>query len=163
MVAAAEMRHAGAYNGIRELDAAGDAQAAVIDEGAAAPFGGVELVHRRIVDDAGDQLALSLERDRDGEYRDAVQEIGRAVERVDDPAVLAVIAVDRAAFFHQEGIARPRTRELGVDDFLGLAVGLADIVARTFQRDLQVLHFAEVARQRTAGLDCGLNHDVEDR
>ena len=84
----------------------GDAQAAVVHEGAAAALGGVELVHRRIVDDAGDELALALQRDRDGEDRDAVQEIGGAVERIDDPAVLVVLAGDRAALFHQEGSSR---------------------------------------------------------
>ena len=95
---------------VGELAAPGDAQAAVVHEGAAAAFGGVKLVHGRIVDDAGDQLALALQRDRDGEYRDAVQEIGGAVERVDDPAVLVVVAGHRAALFHQEGVARPGPR-----------------------------------------------------
>jgi len=100
--------------------------------------------------------------DRDGEHRDAVQEIGGAVERVDDPAVLVVVAGHRAALFHQERITRPRPRQLGVDDLFGLAVGLADVIARSLQRDLQVLHFAEVARQRAAGLGGRLNHDIEE-
>ena len=138
-------------------------KAAVVHEGAAAALGRIELVHRRIVDDAGDQLPLAFQRDRDGEDRDAVQEIGGAVERVDDPAMLVVVAGHGAALFHQEGVAGPGTRKLGVDDFFGLAVGLADVVARALQRDLQVLHLAEVAGQRTAGLRGGLHHDVEDR
>ena len=41
----------------------------------------------RIVDDARDDLAFALERDRNREVRNAVQEVRGAVERVDDPAV----------------------------------------------------------------------------
>ena len=78
------------------------------------------------------------------------------------PAVLGVLALDRAALFHQEGITRPRLRKLGENDLFGLAIGLADIVARSLHRDLQVLHLAEVARQRAAGLHRGLDHDVEE-
>jgi hypothetical protein len=92
-----------------------------------------------------------------------VQEIGGAVERVDDPAVLAVVAFDQAALLHQEGVARPRLRQFGEKDVFGLAVGLADIVGRSLHRDLQVLHFAEIPRQRAAGLHSGLDHDIEDR
>ena len=87
---------------------AGDAQAAVVEEGAAAALGGVELVHGRIVDHAGDDLALPLQRDRDREDRDAVQEVGGAVERIDDPAVLVVLAGDHAALLHQEAVAGTR-------------------------------------------------------
>ena len=60
----------------------------------------------RIVDQAGDDRALALEPDRDGELRDAVQEIGGAVERIDDPAVGLVGAVARAAFLAEKAVAR---------------------------------------------------------
>ena len=70
--------------------------------------------------------------------------------------------LSRAALLHQEGVAGAGAGELGVDDLLRLAIGLADIVAGTFQRDLQVLHLAEIARQRAAGLHGGLDHDVEE-
>jgi hypothetical protein len=60
------------------------------------------------VNHAGDDLALPLQRDRDREDRDAVQEVGRAVERIDDPAMLGVVARHLAALLHQEGVTRPR-------------------------------------------------------
>ena len=47
VLAAAEMRHAGADDAVGQLLAAGDAQAAVVEERAAAALGGVELVHGR--------------------------------------------------------------------------------------------------------------------
>jgi len=77
--------------------------------------------------------------------------------------VLVVLARHHAALLHQEGVAGPRARQLGMDDFLGLAVGLADIVAGALQGNLQVLDLAEVARQRAPGLHRCLHHDVEDR
>ena len=92
-----------------------------------------------------------------------MEEVGGAVERIDDPAMLVVVALDRAALFHQEAVAGARLRQFGEDDVLGLAVGLADIVAGALQRDLQILHLAEVARQRPAGLHGGLHHDIDDR
>ena len=76
-----------------------------------APFaalGGEQLLVGRVVDQAGDDGALALERDRDGEMRNAVQEIGGAVERIDDPAVGLVGAFMRAAFLAEKAIARTR-------------------------------------------------------
>ena len=73
-----------------------------------------------------------------------------------------VRALDRRRVLHRGSIARPRAAQLGEEDFLGL-VGLADKVARTLERDLQVLHLAEVARQRLAGLQRGPNHDIDKR
>ena len=72
---------------------------------------------------AGDDLALALEGDRDGEVRQAVQEVGGAVERVDDPAVALVGAFDGAALLHDEAVAGPRLRQLLAQDLLRLAVG----------------------------------------
>ena len=161
MVAAAEMRDAAADHGVRQLGARGDTQAAIVHEGAAAAFGRVELVHGRVVDDAGDDLALTLESNGDRKDRNAVQEVGGAVQRIDEPAMLIVVTADSAALFHEKGVAGSRLGQFGEDDVFRLAVGLADIVARPLHRDLQVLHFAEVARQRAASFHRGLNHDVE--
>ena len=88
--------------------ARGDAQAPVVEEGALAALGGEQLVVGRIVDQAGDDRALALERDRDREVRDAVQEVGGAVERIDDPGVGLVGAFARAAFLAEEAVARAR-------------------------------------------------------
>ena len=79
-----------------------DADAPVVEEGAFAALGGEGLVAGRIVDQASHQLAVAFERDGDGEERDAVQEIGGAVERIDDEAVGAVGAFHLAALLEQE-------------------------------------------------------------
>ena len=61
----------------------------VVEERALAFLGDEQLVGDRIVDEAGDDDAFALERDRDGEMRNAVQEVGGAVERIDDPAYVS--------------------------------------------------------------------------
>src|SRR4029453_2243581 len=91
-----------------------------------------------LVDHGGDDLALALEADRDGEVRHAVQEVGRAVERIDDPAVAAV-ALGLAAFLAEEAVLGAGTRELGAQRALGLDVGVADEVAWALLGDLQGL------------------------
>ena len=46
--------------------------------------------------------------------RDAVQEVGRAVERVDDPAVLRIDPAVAAALLEQHPIAGARSCQFGL-------------------------------------------------
>ena len=134
---------------------AGDAQPLVVEEGALAALGDEQLVGDRIVDQAGDDRALALERDRDRELRDAVQEVGGAVERIDDPGVGLVGALVPAAFLAEEAVARPRLGKFVAQRLLGAAVGGGDEIGRALERDLQLLDLAEVALQRARGLAGG--------
>src|SRR5258706_2395156 len=97
---------------IREGLAGRDAQAPAVDEGAVAILGRVELVENGIVDDAADHLPLPLQPYGDAEERDAVQEVGGAVERIDDPAMRLVRTRNEAPLLHQEAVARPGSRQL---------------------------------------------------
>src|SRR5690606_25074477 len=64
---------------------------AIVQEGATAAGRGEEFVAVRIVDQAlGDHAALG-ERDRDRVLWHAMDEVGRAVERIDDPDVLGLL------------------------------------------------------------------------
>ena len=94
--------------------------------------------------------------------RNAVQEIGGAVERIDDPAMGLVGAVARAAFLAEKAVARPRLGQFLAHDLLGAAVGGGDEIARPLQRHLQVLDLAEIALEAAPGAARGLDHDVED-
>ena len=116
MVALADMRRAGGDQRLGRILAARDAQLARarvrrVDEGAVALLRPEELVGDRLVDHAGDDLVVALEADRDGEVRHAVEEVGGAVERVDDPAVAAV-ALGLAAFLAEEAVVRPGGEQL---------------------------------------------------
>ena len=78
--------------------------------------------------------------------RDAVQEVGGAVERIDDPAMMAVAARLDSAFLHQEAVAGPRLASSARSGLLGLEIGGGDEIAGALDRDLELLDFAEVAR-----------------
>ena len=94
--------------------------------------------------------------------RDAVQEVGGAVERIDDPAVALIAAGVGAAFLAEEAVVGPRLGQFAAHDLLGAPVGGGDEIARALHRDLQVLDLAEIALEAAAGAIGGLDHDVED-
>ena len=161
-IAAPVMRQPAGDDRIGEPLPRGDADAPVVEEGALAVLGHEQLVVRRIVGEGGDDRAVPLERDRHGEMRDAVQEIGGAVERIDDPAMRPVGADMGAAFLAEEAVIRPRLGELLAQDRFGAVVGGGDEIARAFHRHLQVLDLAEIALEASPGAERGLDHDIEE-
>ena len=100
------MRQAAGDQRLAEIAPRGDADARVVEERAFALLGDEHLFGDRIVDEAGDDDAVALERDRDGEMRNAVQEVGGAVERIDDPGMGLVGAFALAAFLAEEAVVR---------------------------------------------------------
>ena len=92
--------------------------------------------------------------------RNAVQEIGGAVERIDDEAVGAVGALDLAALLHQEAVAGPGAGQLVEHDLLGAVVGGGDEIGGALDRDLQLLDLAEIAREAAARFARGADHHV---
>jgi hypothetical protein len=91
VVAGAE-RKAGGHQALAQLGALGDADAPVVHVGAAALGGGEEVVAARVVDDRLLDLAAHRQRDGHAVDREAVDEIGGAVERIDDPDVVGIFA-----------------------------------------------------------------------
>ena len=157
------MRDAGRHKCVSQGFARRDPQTAIVHVGALALFGSEQLVARRIVNDAGDELALALQTDRDSKHRIGMQEVRRAVEWIDDPAMRRVGADHFAALFHQEAVARTCLGKLLENDVLGLVVGGGHEIGRTFDRDLQLLDLAEIADEAAPGLSRRRNHDVEGR
>ena len=155
------MRQSAGDDGVGRAAPRGNADALVIEEGAFAALGDEQVVIGRIVGQAGDDRAVPLKRDRNGEMRDAVQEIGGAIERIDDPAVAPIGAGVRAAFLAEEAIVGPRLGEFLAHDLLGAAVGGGDEIARALDRHLQLLDLAEVALEASPGAMRRLDHDVE--
>src|SRR5262245_55176504 len=107
-IAAAVVRQPARHDGIDQSSPRCYAQALIVEESALAALGGEQLLVGRVVDDTGHDRPLALERDGDGELRDAVQEVGRAVKRVHDPRVGLVGALAPAAFLAEETVARAR-------------------------------------------------------
>ena len=85
---------------------------------------------RRRVHDADDRHVAVRERHGDGEVRQAVHEVGGAVEWVDDPRPLGVArrstGSGQHAFLGEHGVVRVRAQQAADDDGLGGAVGLGD-------------------------------------
>ena len=90
-----------------------------------------------------------------------MQEVGGAVERIDNPGVGLVGALVAAAFLAEEAVARPRLQQFRAQDLLGAVIGGRDEIRRTLERHLQVLDLAEVALEAAAGLARGGFHDVQ--
>ncbi len=81
---------------------------------------------------------------------------GSTIQRLD-----GVLALDAAAFLHQQAVSRARLDQLGAQHVLGPPVGLADEVGRPFLGDLQMLDLAEVADEAARGLLGRRRHDVQ--
>ncbi len=94
--------------------------------------------------------------------RDAVEEIGRAVDRIDDPARLEGIARNVLAFFEHEAPVGPRVAQLVDQGRLRLAVGVGHEVGRPLAADLQLLDLAEVAANARCRLARGTLHDGDE-
>ena len=154
----AEMGNAAAEKSLRQVGARRDSQAAIVAERPLSLFGHVHIIVCRIVDDAGDDLPFALQRDRDREHRDRVQEIGRRVERIDVPGVALVGSFDPPALLHDKAVARPRLREFLIERLFRALVGEADKIAGAFHRHLQFADLAEIALEAAAGLDRGAGH-----
>ena len=89
-VAAVAKRESGADEAVTQMRPLRDADAPIVEECAATSGGREEVVADGVVDDSMRDLALVRERDRYAVLRKAVQEVGRAVERIDDPDVFRV-------------------------------------------------------------------------
>src|ERR1700685_3524376 len=102
MIAAVAEGDAGADHRFVEPAARRDAHPPFVDEGAATFFRPEHFVAHRLVDATPDHFLLPPEDDRNREEGQAVQEIRRAVEGIDDPAMAAIGAWRVAALFHGE-------------------------------------------------------------
>ena len=137
-----------------------DAHAAVVVERALALFGDIEVVARGIIDEAGDDLALALQRHGNRENRYSVQEVRSAVERVDMPYVAFVRAFDRAALLHQETIAGPSARQFLEQGLFRAPVGRGHEIAGPLDGNLEIFHLAEIALQPAPRLHRGGGHHI---
>src|SRR6266849_578836 len=162
-IAAPVMRQSAGQDGIAELPARRHPQAPIVHERAFAALAGVKLVRCRIVDEPGNDGAVARQRDGDCELRNAVQEIGGAVERVDDPAMGLVGTLGSSALLAEKAVAGARLGELRAQNFLGAPIRRRDEISRPLQRDLQPLDLAEVALEAARRIVRGPDHDVEKR
>ncbi len=155
------MRQPAGDHRVGKVAPAGNPQPLIVEEGALAALGGIELFIGGIVDHACDHGAFALQADRNRKLRNPMQEVRRAVERIDDPGVGLVVTHARAAFLADKTVARPRLGEVVVQHLLGALVGERDKIGRPLQRHLKIFDLAEVALEAAAGAARGFDHDVD--
>ena len=115
------------------------------------PEAGEHLVRDRIVDHAADGFVPAPEGDGDGVVL-AVEEVGRPVDGVDEPAVLRVAFLDRGELLAGQAPVGRDGEEAFADQRLGRAVGFGDEVAGALDADLDVAEAGEMRLREGGGL-----------
>jgi len=122
---------------------------------------GEQLAAHGIVDDGVFQASADLAGDRDREYREAVEEIRGAVERVDDPDGLVLAAA--SALLGQERVRGVVAADAGDDLLLGGLVDLGDEVVAPLGVDGERFEAVQAAHDQLAGAARGAHGNVEKR
>ena len=84
------VRKTGADQRALQFVALGNPDAPFVQEGATTTHGGIEIVAHRIVDHRDGKLPPIHQRNRNAILRKAVQKIGGAVERINDPLIFGI-------------------------------------------------------------------------
>jgi len=138
---ALETRKAGAENGLSQRRGGGNIDRPGIEGRATSLGGGEQLVARRIVENASDDFPLVLQSQGNAEDRISVGEIGRAIERIDIPAVGATVGVART-LFADDVVIGPGGAQAGDDEPLTGAVSLGH------QIDVPLVLKADAAQEK---------------
>ena len=123
-------RKTGSDQAILQLIALGHAQPVVVQKGAAPARGRKKLVAGRVVHDGLRDVAAMPQADRHGVLGKAVNEIGGAVERIDDPKVVRVASGSACArLLGQDRVIRVGCRQRRNDGLLRGPIDFGDEVA----------------------------------
>src|SRR3546814_8121407 len=94
--------------------------------------------------------------------RDAVEEIGGAVQGIDHETRLGGIAFDLAALLHDETPVGAGARQFLEQRLLGALIRHRDEIGRPLAADLEVLDLVEITPQPRRRLACGTIHDGDE-
>ncbi|MNT06613.1 hypothetical protein D3C72_1412890 [compost metagenome] len=143
--------------------AARDAHAAVVQERAAATAGGEEFVARGVIDDRLRHLAALRQRDGHGVVGQAVDEVRRAVQGIDDPLEFSLVGTLQPEFLAQHGMVRVSGMQCLDDGLLGGAIDFRDIIARPLASHAESFQIHAGTVDNGAGTPGRLDGDVEHR
>ncbi len=101
--------------------------------------------------------------DADGKVRNAANEVGGAVQWVDDPQVVGAFAAAfvQAAFFAENAVSRVGLAQSGDDALLGSSVDLCDVVFGFFFVNLDGIQALDGAENQFAGAAGGAQRDIQ--
>ncbi|MCY1508910.1 hypothetical protein D9M68_432350 [compost metagenome] len=111
------------------------------------------------------QAALVLAGDAHGVVRNATDEVGGAVQRVDDPQVIGAFALafQQAAFFAEDAVVRVGLAQ-GLDDGeLGCAIDLGDVILGVLLVDGDNVQALDRAENQFTGAASGAQGDIQHR
>ena len=111
---------------------------------------GEDLVMHGIKHYACHNLILFARGDGNRELRHTVNEIRRAVERIDDPLHLAWITAGESPLFRQDRVARKMPAQAGNDGRFRLAINSRDEIELGLAVDLQQVPLCEACSQNLA-------------
>jgi hypothetical protein len=151
-------RHARADERVIQHVGLADADLAAVQHRAPAALRDEKVLRARRVDHAELELPLVLQADRHGEVREAVQEVRRAVERVDDPEPVALPV--GPAFLREDRVVGMRLADRVHDLGFGTAVDVRDEVVAALAVDLDLVGALEVPHDVVAGRARGGDGDV---
>ncbi len=120
-----------------------------------------EFLAHGIVNHGVLETPLVLDGDRYGEGRKAVQEIGRAIERVDDPDEFTVAAA--AGLLPEHCVLRMAAADGGDDVRFGLAVDVGDEIVAALGVDLDRIETRQAAHDQITGAPGRAHADIEER
>src|SRR6185312_10744104 len=120
-----------------------------------------DLLAHGVLDHRTFEPAFLLAGDRHGESRKAVQEVGGAVERIDDPDRIVVPAA--ATLLGKDRMVRIVAADDADDLLLGGTVDLTDEIVTPFRGDREGLQPVEAADDDFAGAARGADCDIEKR
>lgn len=145
-------------DGLLEFLAWGNSNRISVQHGLAAFFNGPGFADHGIVDDAEDDHAIDAQGDGDAEVRDAVEEIHRAIDGVDDPLAVGIL-VSGDAFLAIDRVVRATEEEDVGDEVLGFLVERElDVVVMSF---IDSEGLAEMFAEEFSCFNGGLDGKVE--
>ena len=151
--------HAGADVEHARIDLFADLEPFAIEEGAVPGDGDEHLIGWRIVEHAADRLIPAAQGQGNGVVH-AIDEIGRAVDGIDQPAVFVVV-VDRREFLAGKAEIGIALEEVAADEQLALLVRLGDEIGRALDTDLEIAEAGEIALGERASLAGNGDHVFE--
>ncbi len=143
--------YAGGHQGAFHSDLAADPDAPVVEKRAAAAAGGEFFLFHRIHDHCVFGAAPEVAADGDGVVGNARDEVGGAIQRVDNPQVLAVRVADIAGFLPQDTVVGVSLVEVVDNLLLGFVVHIGDEIVAALLVDVDQIHAFRRAYDLLAG------------